>query len=160
MSESQTEVSGPEESPWTGRAVGSWGWAEGSRPGRPRMRLRTAVWPCWSSAPSTRSVLCGSAPGSQQHQPPAAWVGGWEQREGMLVETPKLKHQALNWDPLSFSPCRFHLSLPLFAECGRGSWKGNAFGNTQMGSTSIPLSEFRSPPQVPCLPRPAPCPHP
>lgn len=41
------------------------------------------------------------------------------------MAAPRLRHQALNGDPLSSFPCGSQLSLPLFAGGGRGFGKGN-----------------------------------
>ena len=94
---------------------------------------------------------------------PPGWGAG-SRGEGVAVAASRLRHRALNWDPLSSSPGGFQLSLPL---CGRGagdSRRGTRLRKHLNGvglfSPSILLSEFQSPLQAPCLPSPAPCPSP
>lgn len=98
-------------------------------------------------------ALCQALRGASLLQP--GWGAG-SRGEGMLVAAPRLRHQALNGDPLSSFPCGSQLSLSLFAGGSRGFWKGNEPwkypDEVSLSSTSIPCLNSNSHPRLPASP--------
>lgn len=135
----------------TGRVAGRWRHAQGSR-------HKVGRWPCRSAPPPGLAYVAPSQAPSGAGLLQPGWGAG-HGGEGVSVAASGLRHQALNWDPLSSSPGGFQLSLPL---CGRGQGilEGErAFGNIRNGvslfSPSILLTEFQSPSRLPASPDPS-----